>query len=263
LERSFTALAQSGQQDIRNTSSDSERHETEPARTGDQSSDQTILKNERAQENEGDIVLSNTVRELMRRVPHPVAVVSASWSRKPFRPSHFSDSSPKEYSELSPHNTPVLGLIVSSFNTITLRPIPYVSFNIKLPSQTYDGIVSTGKFEISPMWSSIAARPFSGMPERFASTKDEPYAGRTLKTLYRGRIFTLQCKWVPEKSISVGDHVIMVGEVVRCKKNKKYDYPALVYCDGEYRYSGPAQRVVEKKDDVQNKDEESTSENAG
>ncbi|KAI4120224.1 MAG: hypothetical protein LQ347_007130, partial [Umbilicaria vellea] len=60
----------------------------------------------------------------MRAIPHPLALISCN------APSGSA------------------GMLVSSFNTITLSPDPYISFNIKLPSRTYAAISSHGRFHL-------------------------------------------------------------------------------------------------------------------
>ncbi|KAN0068806.1 oxidoreductase [Elaphomyces granulatus] len=72
-------------------------------------------------------VLADQVRVLMRRVPHPVAIITSSDSTttgdRAFR-----------------------GMTVSSFNTVTLYPEPVVSFNVKTPSETLNALQSSGRF---------------------------------------------------------------------------------------------------------------------
>lgn len=72
--------------------------------------------------------LSDNVRLLMRHVPHPVAIITAT--------------------DLNALETDrgFRGMTVSSFNTVTLTPEPVVSFNVRRPSETLNALVSSGRF---------------------------------------------------------------------------------------------------------------------
>ncbi|KAK2738753.1 hypothetical protein FQN57_006920 [Myotisia sp. PD_48] len=67
------------------------------------------------------------VRKLMRLVPHPVSIITST-------------------DPTAPTNTAFRGMTVSSFNTVTLNPSPVVSFNVKIPSETYNAIRASGRF---------------------------------------------------------------------------------------------------------------------
>lgn len=72
-------------------------------------------------------VLADQVRVLMRRVPHPVAIITAS-------------------DNTTTGDGVFRGMTVSSFNTVTLYPEPVVSFNVKRPSETLNALQSSGRF---------------------------------------------------------------------------------------------------------------------
>ncbi|KAF9157706.1 hypothetical protein BGX21_000689 [Mortierella sp. AD011] len=67
-----------------------------------------------AETNENDPETSEKLRRVLRKVPFPVVVVSTS---SPHNPSHRR------------------GITISSFSSISLRPIPLISFCVKLPSR--------------------------------------------------------------------------------------------------------------------------------
>ena len=51
--------------------------------------------------------------------------------------------------------------------------------------------------------------------------------------------FTLVCKWVEEKCVEVGDHVLVVGEVVDLVVRQGKDWGGgLIYGEGQYRRAG-------------------------
>ncbi|KAJ5570041.1 uncharacterized protein N7459_009471 [Penicillium hispanicum] len=64
----------------------------------------------------------------MRRVPYPVAIITAT------DPSGPSDT------------TSFRGMTVSSFNTVTLIPHPVISFNVRRPSETLNALLASGRF---------------------------------------------------------------------------------------------------------------------
>ncbi|PGH27338.1 hypothetical protein AJ80_01050 [Polytolypa hystricis UAMH7299] len=80
-----------------------------------------------ASQEAGESDICTQVRLLMRRVPHPVAIITSTDPH-------------------SPAETAFKGMTVSSFNTVTLYPKPIISFNVKLPSETYNTVRSTGRF---------------------------------------------------------------------------------------------------------------------
>ncbi|KAL1958204.1 hypothetical protein VTO42DRAFT_5060 [Malbranchea cinnamomea] len=177
------------------------------------------------------------VRHLMRRVPHPVAIITSTDPNAPVQ-------------------TAFRGMTVSSFNTVTLYPDPVVSFNAKVPSETYNAILSSSRFLVhllapNPTTARLA-REFSKGQENI-SLRDEdkffqfvsPHWPRSLSPSIRtgepprlvirptsqqtnastsGAIttedetvnfpFIFECKYLPQ-SCRVGDHVVVLGTVVR------------------------------------------------
>ncbi|KAH8427964.1 flavin reductase family protein [Aspergillus melleus] len=73
--------------------------------------------------------LPDQVRLLMRRVPYPVAIITSTDPSEPNNP-------PRAFR----------GMTVSSFNTVTLRPDPIISFNVRHPSETLAALQSSGRF---------------------------------------------------------------------------------------------------------------------
>ncbi|PGH29122.1 hypothetical protein GX50_08127 [[Emmonsia] crescens] len=72
--------------------------------------------------------IGDQARLLMRQVPHPVAIITSTDPGSPTVQTAFR------------------GMTVSSFNTVTLYPETIVSFNVKLPSETFNAISSSSRF---------------------------------------------------------------------------------------------------------------------
>ncbi|KAJ9387467.1 hypothetical protein DTO063F5_3031 [Paecilomyces variotii] len=173
--------------------------------------------------------LSDQVRFLMRQVPHPVAIITATDPNSP-----------------TP-NEAYRGMTVSSFNTVTLYPEPVISFNVKRPSETLHALQTSGHFHVHLLAPSEAtaklARDFSkgnnnlqivkgeGGFEFFSDSGSETTGqGRGPPVLQRRRKdnsnkdendsavidfpFIFECRAHPQK-IEVYDHTIVLGTVVR------------------------------------------------
>ena len=172
------------------------------------------------------------MRGLMREIPHPLTVIVAQ------DPTTTGTA------------TPPAGLLVSSFNTVTLHPTPYVSFNLKLPSSTYDAIKASRTFTASAVADVQLARDFlmdkraEGYTETIWSNVCDRRGGMLKPG--RGAIWWMRCRWAEQRSQPVGDHVIVVGEVVAAsyytrsvdEKVGASDKP-LIYSQGKYRNAGP------------------------
>lgn len=170
--------------------------------------------------------IQDRVRQLMRQVPHPVAIITSTDPN-------------------SPEKTAFRGMTVSSFNTVTLYPEPVVSFNAKVPSGTYNAIVTSSRFlvhllapnevtarvarefskgheNVSPdgehrffQFTSPSSRQNppairSGEPPRLVMKQDQN-APSTKSTNFP---FIFECLYLPQ-SCRVGDHVVVLGTVVK------------------------------------------------
>jgi len=168
------------------------------------------------------------VRKLMRRVPHPVAIIT---STDPY----------------SPAKTAFRGMTVSSFNTVTLCPNPIVSFNVKVPSETYNAIRSSCRFLVHLLapnqTTTRLARKFSrgngnilledhkgffqfqslrnpgcqpsiteGEPPRLVIQQTNTIHDPSSINL-PDFPFILECQYLPQ-SVKVGNHIIVLGTVV-------------------------------------------------
>ena len=186
-----------------------------------------------SKETKDEVDLSNRVRRLMRPVPHALTVITS------YQPGKDPADEPEPR-----------GLLVSSFNTVTLSPRPHVTFNIKLPSSTWDAIKASGHFTASGIDSSRTANAFtlgqadsgdravkSGWRKDWLS-KD----GRLLN--YRVAYWWMQCRCSATQSLLVEDHVIAVGEVLEAGHYRggrtRIRQGPLLYANGGYCRLWPA-----------------------
>ncbi|EAW10706.1 flavin reductase family protein [Aspergillus clavatus NRRL 1] len=179
--------------------------------------------------------LSDQIRLLMRRVPYPVAIITATDPHGPV-------------------DQAFRGMTVSSFNTVTLHPEPVVSFNVRRPSETLAALQSSRRFLVhllapTPATASLA-RDFSRGNHNLAllagegdfefaphvptaAAVDADACDRALPILRRRPAsvlasastsdadpvqedfpFVFECRLNPQ-SVEVHDHTIVVGTVVR------------------------------------------------
>ncbi|KAF7592178.1 hypothetical protein BBP40_000519 [Aspergillus hancockii] len=161
----------------------------------------------------------------MRRVPYPVAIITATDPHEPLEKAFR-------------------GMTVSSFNTVTLRPEPVISFNVRRPSETLSALQSSKRFLVHLLapgqLTATLARNFSKGNHNLSivggkgdfdfsphpSTSGEESPARPLPLLRRKNAadaagdsisdipFVFECRLHP-KEIEVNDHTIVVGAVVR------------------------------------------------
>ena len=165
--------------------------------------------------------LREKVRHAMRRVPHPVMIITAR------------DRDGK-----------LAGLLVSSFNTVTLDPDPVVSFNLRLPSSTYDAIVVSDHFTVTGISNAKIADLFAKGRGIDKHTNYEKSIGSVMgpELDITDGLFQIRCQWLKKKSVEIGDHVIMIGQVLDIIHNKMQTslVEPLIYSQGRYRYAGPS-----------------------
>ena len=165
--------------------------------------------------------------QLMRLIPQgPVLVLANQTSR-----SMRTDSLPWLGNK---------GMLASSFNSVTIEPEPFVSFNVKVPSGTFEEIKKTGSFTVFAVNNAFLADAFTGKSEDSDLVLDRMKRSIPAGLARQGFIWWMQCEFIPDKSVTVGDHVIVVGRVARLE-----EFPgmsgeqALLYSNGSYRLPGP------------------------
>lgn len=199
----------------------------------------------------------------MRCVPHPVVIISSFLKPKnadliaKIGADHGSFKAPKDESADS-KTVPKISssMTVSSFNTVCLQPVPIVSFNTKVPSRTLDQIEGNeGRFLVSLLNSTGAA---AAMAHQFAGAHGSPPAtpayndiiehrlgelpghlGKRLQEGFPGVMARVRCRLLPEESIRVFDHVVLVAEVEKLFFEHGWHSfrspSSLVYAAGKYR----------------------------
>jgi len=186
--------------------------------------------------------LSSHLRTLMRGMPHSVVVATSS-------------APTADQGGGSPATTQYRGMTVSSFTTLTLTPIPIVTFNIRKPSTTLDAIRASGTFFVH-----ILSATVSGARVADAFTKGngaEVWRSGEFTVLRRakgtmeppllaanGITRVLRCKVLeePKGLLDVGDHVLVLGKVlgILVPPGSEDRDSALCYADREYKQLGDA-----------------------
>ena len=174
------------------------------------------------------------VRNLMRLVPHPVAVITSTDPT----PSQPGDS--------------WRGATVSSFNTVTFTPSPIISFNIKRQSATFTAIANSRLFNVhllnegseseriaGKFASGNEGRPFHDGDSKIEGfvRREEEKDRRKPPVLGSGGVtaFRLACEHVQDKTVDIGDHVVVFGRVIEVEEfESSPSRPCLVYVDRKY-----------------------------
>ncbi|KXT09794.1 hypothetical protein AC579_8875 [Pseudocercospora musae] len=213
----------------------------EPAPSKAQRSPHALSAKEKAQ-------LSEDIRMISRTLTHPVVHISANDTLAE-RDGQFGQ--PR-------------GLTVSSFNTITLAPQPIISFNIKVPSRTWDAIYASQRLRVTILTATSRGaaiahaftQPFEHPSEPFeklrsARVKILPGSSNTQSpTLWDdiggGILANMQAHLLPDKCVQVGDHVVVVAKVYAFSPASKLtNKMALSYAARSYRSAGEAIEPVE------------------
>ena len=166
------------------------------------------------------------------------------------------------------------GVTVSSFNTITLTPKPIISFNLRIPSRTWDALVDSNLLCVhilsaSPEGAAVAhafTQPYGRPSEPFErlSQNGAFIATSFLKSslLMRpplvardGVLCYINAKLMREKCVEAGDHVVVVAEVTRVRfpwdengelwRSALEEADGLAYARREYRGVGTAVEPLE------------------
>ena len=199
------------------------------------------------------------IRHLMRSTPNPLTVITSISS-----PQQSQDDAsamlenPRyeaalEAKEIDMNRLPkIAGLLVSSFNTVTLTPKPYVSFNIKIPSSTYCAIQASKEFIASGLKDARVADAF--VKRRIMAgdlSGDNVWQdladidGRLKEGM--GGTWWMRCRLLGDRCVEVGDHVVVVAKVVECGGYEGGEGIGLVYAEGGYRKVGEVVNINGEK----------------
>lgn len=187
--------------------------------------------------------LAEQVRASLRSLTHPVALVTSY-----LRPSKTRSI---DWDSLR-------GVTVSSFNTVTLDSQPIISFNLKVPSRSWDAIRESQRLrvhllEASNRGAAIAqafTRPHDHPGQAFLELRESLQlqiavnrAGRPpiIQDCDHGAVLAhMEAYLLPEKCVVVGDHVVVLAEVanVTFGNEKHEDLDGLAYAKRGYRMRG-------------------------
>lgn len=152
---------------------------------------------------------ASALKNIMRRIPYPVTIVTAA----------FSNSK--------------RGITIGSFTSLSLDP-PLISFNVGRESQMHELIINTGHFAVH-----IPDAEQEDLCTRFAISdltdeqqfKDVNHEMHSLGVpLIKGVSAVLICK--SHSIVEAGDHSLVIGEIVESDQFKQD--PAILYFNGGY-----------------------------
>ncbi len=203
--------------------------------------------------NSRSIAVPAHIRHLMRSTPNALTAIISCPSPQRYRddPSATSEIGHFEPAPEVAHNhhmdplPKVAGLLVSSFNTVTLTPKPYASFNIRLPSITYSIIKASNGFTASGLKDARVADAFA--KRKF--TPRDPYGENFWRDLVeeddrlkkdKGGTWWMRCRLQGDKCVEVGDHMIIVAKILECGGYEGGEGIGLIHAEGGYRTVGEA-----------------------
>ncbi|OTA53060.1 hypothetical protein K449DRAFT_340110, partial [Hypoxylon sp. EC38] len=196
--------------------------------------------------------LSQPMRAVMRQLPHPVVVITTLENTRSI--SRFEDTLDKDFPRPIPR-----GMTVSSFTSLSVDPVPRVTFNITLPSTTYQALAKCGKFnahiltgdEYGARIADLFTRARDYGAKVLAAIKAGGYKtdvalppSGTLPVLQgRGILHVLKCRYrhlPPPVDGDFDHHAIVMGDVLDIIPGESGDQSdiALAYADRAYRQMG-------------------------
>lgn len=214
-------------------------------------------------------LMPDRVRQIMRHVPQSIAILTTSFLAS-------TVEVPSGSGNLAPSDAKGIGMTLSSVNTVTLKPEPIISFNIKKPSHTLDAIRHHGYFLIhfpsctksGALLADRFSRGFLQHHHEQTQCFDKSLAISILnihgQQAYLPALLSpaypinniLKCEVYGENGyIDVADHVIVVGKVLKTwsitspsnnisatSSNTITSHgknSGLTYFDGSYCFTGP------------------------
>lgn len=193
--------------------------------------------------------LPEQFRTVMRLLTHPVVVCTAT----------------------DPATATPRAMTMSSFTSLALRPTPVVSFNIAVPSRTFDAVAASRAFNIHVLADdasgALVADWFAGgnaegreVFERLVQAGGLEGVSLVAEAPFLegdGVLYVLRCRLlddVPGKGlVRVRDHVIVVGEVLEIvegvgAEREQEERFGLLYADRRYRQLGDCITPGERKE---------------
>ena len=177
-----------------------------------------------------------------RRLTQPVALITSTM--------------PKDSSDIDGMSSP-RGVTVSSFCTVTLQPAPIVSFNLRVPSRTWDALAASGHLNIfllaaSPQGAAVAhaftqpheqpKQPFQYLETLGAHVKLPSYSNNPPDIFWEDAVYArIRASLMRKSCIRVGDHMIVLARLQTITQNEASmgeNHGALAYGMRGYRLPG-------------------------
>jgi len=156
-----------------------------------------------------DNPLSFSLKQVMRRVPYPVTIITASFEGD------------------------MRGITIGSFTSLSLEP-PLICFNVGKESQMHSFISKANHFAVH-----IPHREQEGLCNLFAKSdmeNNEQFAKVNYELHDLGMpLIGNVCSILICKSFSLveaGDHSLVIGEIIEAEQYR--DDPAILYYNGKY-----------------------------
>jgi hypothetical protein len=153
------------------------------------------------------------------------------------------------------------GVTVSSFCTVSLAPEPIISFNLRVPSRTWDAIEASKSLSISllaasPEGAAVAHaftlpcehpfEPFKRLETLGAFVNPRPGRGSTRDIAWDGAICAkIIADLLPEICVRVGDHMVVFARVRHARQYETSTPGALAYGMRGYRSLGDEIKPME------------------
>ncbi|KAK1654931.1 flavin reductase like domain-containing protein [Colletotrichum phormii] len=143
------------------------------------------------------------------------------------------------------------GMTMSSFVSLSMKPVPLVTFNVRTPSRTLDAIhEGGGGFNVHVLaegkegarvadWFTRGNAAggeglFEGLPRGVEIVEED---GEAPLLEGEGVLYVIKCRALGEGMVRVRDHVVVVGEVEGVVRGAGEGF-GLVYADRRYRMLG-------------------------
>ncbi|KAK5126271.1 hypothetical protein LTR85_010506 [Meristemomyces frigidus] len=202
------------------------RHPQESESTSDRA--ESVGETEGAARSQRQTTLPDDLRAVLRPLTHPVVLITSHVHH----PKSGSESEDQASLESSRGIECCRGVTVSSFSAVTLHPTPIISFNLKVPSRTWDAIRSSGRLCVHILSATPAA---AALTHAFTQPHDRPHEPFEMVRRLGGAVFHVSkarqdtrpprihhsegvlarvfAKLLPEKCVELGDHVVVAAEV--------------------------------------------------
>ncbi|KAK5113475.1 hypothetical protein LTR62_003344 [Meristemomyces frigidus] len=161
------------------------------------------------------------MRAVARPLTQPVVLITSRMSARA-----GADKGPREANSIDHCR----GVTVSSFNTVTLQPKPVITFNLKVPSRTWDAMVDSGQLSVYIMAATPSAaaithiftQPHSDPADPFYRLRDrgvdvkltaDPSMPPRIVAADGAVLARVDATLLKDKCVWVGDHVVVLAKV--------------------------------------------------